>query len=137
MQGELQIMSRLDHPNVVKVFGGCLMPPVLFTVTELMVGDLSSHMHGKRKKPLSLYAALSIAMDVIKGLVGVLSVVGEIDVLSCAILFVHAIHCSQVYLHGLDIVHRDLKPGNILMSEEGKAKIADFGKSNSSVPLFC
>ncbi len=63
-------MSRLDHPNVVQVFGGCMMPPVLFMVSELMVGDLSSHLHGKRRKPLPLYAALCIAMDVIKGLVG-------------------------------------------------------------------
>ncbi len=63
-------MSRLDHPNVVQVFGGCLKPPVLFTVTELMVGDLSKHLHGQGREPLSLHAALSIAIDVIKGLVG-------------------------------------------------------------------
>ncbi len=63
-------MSRLDHPNIVKVFGGCLEPPVLFTVTELMVGDLSKHLHGKLREPLKLNETLSIAIDVITGLVG-------------------------------------------------------------------
>ncbi len=48
-------MSRLDHPNIVRVYGGRLRPPDLFTVAELMVRDLASHLHrkGASKAPSS------------------------------------------------------------------------------------
>ena len=47
------------------------------------------------------------------------------------------------YLHGQGVVHRDIKPHNILMTQEGVAKLADFGharlndpsKTTTQVPL--
>lgn len=36
MQHELQIMARLCHPNIVRVYGGCMRPPNLFVVEEIM-----------------------------------------------------------------------------------------------------
>ena len=74
-QIELQIMARLNHPNIVRVYGGCLTPPNLFVVAELMVGDLSDKIHAKTKdasgatQGMSLRQALSKALDVIRGLV--------------------------------------------------------------------
>ena len=72
-QIELQIMARLNHPNIVRVFGGCLTPPNLFVVAELMVGDLSSHIHKREENQqprLTLSQSLTLALHIIRGLVG-------------------------------------------------------------------
>ena len=100
-QIELQIMARLNHPNIVRVFGGCLTPPNLFVVAELMTCDLSSYIHKREDQRLLFSQLLELA---------------------------HHIICGLVYLHDLDIIHRDLKPGNVLMGSDGKAKISDFGE---------
>ena len=36
------------------------------------------------------------------------------------------------HLHGLAIVHGDLKPGNVLLDEEGRPRISDWGLSRVS-----
>ena len=71
MQFELQILSRLVHSNIVRVYGGCMTPPNLFVVAELMNGDLNSFIHkrGPSSPPLTLRSVLGIALDVVKGLV--------------------------------------------------------------------
>ena len=65
-------MARLDHPNIVRVFGGCMTPPNLFVVAELMVGDLSSHIHRREEdqERLTLAESLGLALHIIRGLVG-------------------------------------------------------------------
>ena len=69
-QHELQIMARLDHPNIVRVYGGCMSPPNLFVVEEIMVGDLASHVHRRGgAPPLTLQQVMHLALDIIKGLV--------------------------------------------------------------------
>ena len=74
VQVELQIMARLSHPNIVRVYGGCLTPPNIFVVTELMAGDLSDRIHNaagsaEAAVPMDLRQALTTALDIIKGLV--------------------------------------------------------------------
>jgi hypothetical protein len=79
-QVELQIMARLSHPNIVRVYGGCLTPPNLFVVSELMVGDLSNRIHSKEDgnqsdttsgsvPAMNLRQALLAALDIIRALV--------------------------------------------------------------------
>lgn len=47
---EFHILSRLSHPNIVHLFGGCLRPPRIFLVEELMYGTLVAHIHGTRQR---------------------------------------------------------------------------------------
>ena len=48
---------------------------------------------------------------------------GEIDLPRVLLQIAHGLG----FLHDLRIVHRDLKPQNILVSDDGQLKIADFG----------
>ena len=64
-------MARLNHPNIVRVYGGCMTPPNLFVVEELLAGDLSAHIHrrGPGSPPLDLSMSLGIAINIAAGLV--------------------------------------------------------------------
>lgn len=98
LQQEVSILSRIRHPNIVKFYGGCLHPPTVFIVEELMEKDLSSLVHGSEML-LALDDVLRIGKDIATGL---------------------------FHLHPT-IVHRDLKPANVLLDKRGVAKISDFG----------
>lgn len=100
---EISMMSNLRHPNVLILLGGSLTPPNLYFVTEYMS-------QGSLDKVLLAYphldwkVRLSMAIDMAKGL---------------------------YYLHHQSppILHRDLKSLNILVDENFRCKVADFGLS--------
>jgi hypothetical protein len=50
---EVQILSRVRHPNIVRFYGGSISPPNVFIVEELMQQDLSNLIHVSRA-PLTL-----------------------------------------------------------------------------------
>eukprot|EP00798_Chlamydomonas_sp_ICE-L_P001411 gene1412-32784_t len=101
VEHELLIMARLDHPNIVRIYGGRMRPPTRFLVEELCTMPLSNHIHKRGAgNPLPMRDVFKIALDIIAGL---------------------------CYLHSLDIIHRDMKPHNVLLDASGQSKIADFG----------
>lgn len=95
---EAQVCAQLNHPNIVEIYDFHATPEATFLVLEYVKGkDLRELMAGE---PLPLEVALSIARQVLEGLV-------------CA--------------HDRGVTHRDIKPSNILISLDGIVKISDFG----------
>jgi serine/threonine protein kinase len=103
---EMSIHSKLSHPNIVHLLE--IVPgidkdkPELYMILECMKHDL----RGIIQNGVSLYVSK-----------------GQIK---CYIL---QIACGLSYLHEKQIMHLDLKPENVLVSEVGVAKLADFGLS--------
>ncbi|KAF7803442.1 serine/threonine-protein kinase HT1-like [Senna tora] len=98
---EVTLLSRLHHQNVIKFVAACRTPPVYCVITEyLSEGSLRAYMHKIDRKFFSLQEQVAFALDIARGM---------------------------EYIHSQGIIHRDLKPENVLISEEFRLKIADFG----------
>uniref|UniRef100_A0A4W3IZH1 Mitogen-activated protein kinase kinase kinase 7 n=1 Tax=Callorhinchus milii TaxID=7868 RepID=A0A4W3IZH1_CALMI len=101
---ELRQLSRVTHPNIVKLYGACLNP-VCLVMEYAEGGSLYNVLHGA--EPLPYYTAAH-AMS-------------------------WCLQCAQgvAYLHGMKpkaLIHRDLKPPNLLLVAGGTVlKICDFG----------
>uniref|UniRef100_A0AAR2IK08 Mitogen-activated protein kinase kinase kinase 7 n=1 Tax=Pygocentrus nattereri TaxID=42514 RepID=A0AAR2IK08_PYGNA len=101
---ELRQLSRVNHPNIVKLYGSC-DNPVCLVMEYAEGGSLYNVLHGA--EPLPHYTA-SHAMS-------------------------WCLQCAQgvSYLHGMKpkaLIHRDLKPPNLLLVAGGTVlKICDFG----------
>eukprot|EP01104_Vermistella_antarctica_P008500 TRINITY_DN212_c0_g1_i1.p1 TRINITY_DN212_c0_g1~~TRINITY_DN212_c0_g1_i1.p1 ORF type:complete len:524 (+),score=140.72 TRINITY_DN212_c0_g1_i1:197-1768(+) len=100
---EVEICSRVHHPNVVLFMGACTKPGEMAIVSELMTGNVQSLIHDP-KVHLSMYRKMQMAKDVALGM--------------------NWLHCSNP-----SIVHRDLKPANLLYDSHGTIKVCDFGLS--------
>ena len=99
---EAQAMGRLgSHPHIMTVFDIGEHEGQTYLVTELMPGgDIEAVIEDAPDHRLSLEQAISIARETCRGL---------------------------EFAHSRGIVHRDLKPGNVMLTEDGTAKIGDFG----------
>nr|CAB3472303.1 unnamed protein product [Digitaria exilis] len=113
-QNEVEILSRLRHPNLVTLYG-CTSPrssrDLLLVYEFVPNGTLADHLHGARAggsppPPLLPWRArLGIAVET-----------------ASALEYLHAVEPRQV-------VHRDVKTNNILLDDAFHVKVADFGLS--------
>ncbi|KAK9699824.1 hypothetical protein RND81_08G197800 [Saponaria officinalis] len=106
-KSEIAVLTRVRHRHLVGLLGFCLEGNEKILVYEyLPQGTLSSHLFSWNEeglKPLSWKQRLTISLDVARGV---------------------------EYLHSLanqSFIHRDLKPSNILLGDDMRAKVADFG----------
>ncbi|PON98893.1 Mitogen-activated protein kinase kinase kinase [Trema orientale] len=103
---EVDILSRLDHPNLVSLIGYCADGKHRFLVYEYMKnGNLQDHLNGIGEAKMDWPIRLRVAVGAAKGLA--------------------YLHSSSAV--GIPIVHRDFKSTNILLDTNFEAKISDFG----------
>ena len=96
---EAQAAARLSHPNIVSIYDVVDEGNLHYIVMELIEGiTLKSYI--EKKGHLENKEAIGIAIQVGSGIAAA-----------------HAQH----------IIHRDIKPQNMLISRDGKVKVADFG----------
>ena len=96
---EAQAAACLSHPNIVSIYDVVDEGKLHYIVMELIEGiTLKSYIAQKRR--LDVKEAVSISIQVAQGIAAA---------------------------HSRNIVHRDIKPQNIIISKDGKVKVADFG----------
>lgn len=97
VEKEIEVMEKLNHKNVVKLYEKIHTDKHIFLIMELCDNDLNSYI---KNNTLSE----DIIKDIMKQLIEVLK-----------------------YIMDNNIVHRDLKPHNILINDDYTLKLADFG----------
>ncbi|KAL3646230.1 hypothetical protein CASFOL_011410 [Castilleja foliolosa] len=103
---EIGMISALQHPNLVKLFGCCIEGNQLLLIYEYLENNcLARALFGREEQRLNLdwSTRKKICLGIAKGL---------------------------AYLHEesrLKIVHRDIKAANVLLDKDLNAKISDFG----------
>ncbi|GIX00816.1 MAG: serine/threonine protein kinase [Pirellulaceae bacterium] len=96
---EMDILRRLDHPHIIRYFGGGESNGQLFYAMERMP-------HGNLRELLQRYPRLRWE-----------------ETASIGRQIASALQC----IHNQGIVHRDVKPSNIFLQADGTVKLGDFG----------
>src|SRR6516225_7024089 len=97
---EAQIVTRLDHPNVVRSLDDEANRTEPYLILEYIEGDNLRHYGGS---------------------------LGHAVPIDTAIDWGRQLAAALEYLHERGIVHRDLKPENVIISRDGQLRIMDFG----------
>lgn len=97
-QQEAQVMARTSHPNLVQVHDLEIMGDANYIVLEFVRGNsLRDWLNRGPIAPPQVFAVM------------------------------HGVLQALDYAHKHAVVHRDMKPENVLLSDEGIVKVADFG----------
>ncbi|HET9767656.1 MAG TPA: protein kinase [Thermoanaerobaculia bacterium] len=94
---EARALSRLDHPNICRIYDYVELGSRDFLVLELVGGR---NLDGAIREGLPRDLQLAVAQQIADALVAA---------------------------HGEGIVHRDLKPSNVMLGDNGEVKVLDFG----------
>jgi TolB-like protein/Tfp pilus assembly protein PilF len=95
---EAKSLAQLDHPNIVTIYSVEESDGVRFLTMQLVEGAALDHLIPAGGLPLEQIVEIASALG---------------DALAAA--------------HDKGIVHRDLKPANVMVSNEGRVKVLDFG----------
>jgi serine/threonine-protein kinase PpkA len=95
---EAQTISRLHHPNIVRVHGAGKINDLHYMVMEFLPESLKQRI--RVRKQISLQESLAI---------------------------INQIASALFYAHGKGFIHRDVKPDNIMFRADGTPVILDFG----------
>jgi beta-lactam-binding protein with PASTA domain/serine/threonine protein kinase len=96
---EARAAAKLSHPNVVAVFDQGNDDGTVFLAMELIPGHTLRDTIGK-EAPLSVARTLALLEPVVSALASA---------------------------HRAGLIHRDVKPENVLIADDGRIKVADFG----------
>ncbi|WP_241758648.1 serine/threonine-protein kinase [Pyxidicoccus parkwayensis] len=103
---EAQAMARLSHPNVVSVYDAGTFAGRVFIAMELVDG--LSLRHWLRAEHRSWREVLAVFRQAGQGLVAA---------------------------HAAGLVHRDFKPANVLVNQDGRAQVTDFGLARTTADI--
>ena len=110
---EAQSAARLTHPNIVSIYDVGVDAGIYYIVMELIQGKTLKEIIVEEKGPLPWKWSVNVAIQIASAL---------------------------EMAHKNNIIHRDIKPHNIIITEDGIAKVTDFGiakaVSNSTITAF-
>jgi len=101
---EAQAAANLNHPNIVNIYDWGAEGSTYYIVMEFITGRSLKDII-KEQAPLDKLTIIDIGRQV-------------------AAALSHA--------HGHNLIHRDIKPHNIIITEDGKVKVTDFGIARST-----
>lgn len=118
MLGEAIILSRIGHPNIVRVFDANVFDSPLgvcgyFTMENITGGSLDKFRRSLGSTPMPVETAMDMIKQVCRGI-------------------------AQAHREKPPIIHRDIKPQNILVGHEQdglRARVSDFGLAKKVNPL--
>jgi eukaryotic-like serine/threonine-protein kinase len=103
---EAQAAARLNHPNIIAVYDRGEADGRPYIAMEYLQGRTLKQVIQK-EGPLPPERAIAVAMQVLAGL---------------------------RYAHEHGVVHRDVKPHNVLVGDDGRIKVTDFGIAHAGDP---